>query len=824
MNSKIDKEVFPETFKSFSKIKANYEENYAKLDFKEFLRTTIKELSFGLNINFDKIEKELDDEALLKAGEYGAISSLKRVLLPLAEAISPKTIEHTDYAILAGRLELHRIILYTPETLESLFSEIPQVFTKEYLGYCQKNFEELESIIDYRRDYYFTFFGIRTLEKTYLIKIGENQFYETPQRMYLRVATSLWHPQIEKIKEIYDLLSFGYFTHATPTLSNSGIRKGSLSSCFLLSVKDSLSDIFDCLKSCALISKSMGGIGLDVSNIRHSEIGHFGMSNGIVPMLQVYDKAMKYADQGGGKRKGSATIFLQPWHVDFQDFLELRRPHGVEERRARDLFYAVWCCDLFMDRVKNDEIWSLFCPKKAPGLTETYGRKFEKLYKRYENEGIFERQVPARELWAELIKSQIETGMPFMAHKETANFTSNQMNLGLIRSSNLCMEITEVTDGDTISSCNLASIALNNFAGELFYDFEGLGQATRNVVRSINQVIDRTFYPLSKENKPGPVKSTNLKYRPLGIGVQGLAETFMKLGYSWEDPEARELNKHIFACIYYHAVSESCKMAKETGAYEGFEGSPASQGLLKFDLMAMETARKKLRNKDHTQDDFDNLVEEILKEKMVNIYDWTTLKKAVQKHGLKNSLLVALMPTASTAQIRNNTESFEPISSNMYERSVLSGKHIVVNKFLIEKFEKLGIWTKSVRNSIMANNGSVQHLPLELVSPERQDYFKHLISMFKTAYELKQKLLLDFSIDRSFYVCQSQSLNIHMADPTYSKLNALHFYAWENGLTTGMYYLRSKPATGAIKFTVEGEIDVKRDIICTDEICISCGA
>jgi len=1086
---------FPPQFLSISAVKENYMKNYSKYEFKDFLRQSIKELSFGLKVNLELIEKDLEDEAMIKAGVYGAIDSLKRVLLPLAETVGAKTIKHPDYAILAGRLELHRIMMYIPETLEKMYSEIPQVFVPEYLKFCVQNKEQLENMINPELDYYYTFFGIQTLEKTYLIKFGENQFYETPQRLYLRKASFLHYDNLEKIKEYYDLFSLGYFTHSTPTLANAGIVKGSLASCFLLSIEDSLSRIFDCLKSCALISKHMGGIGLDVTNIRHSKIGNFGMSNGIVPMLKVFDDAMRYADQGGGKRKGSATIFLQPWHVDFPDFLELKRPQGKEERRARDLFYSVWSCDLFMDRVKNNQIWSLFCPKKAIGLTECYGEEFEKLYEKYENEKLYEKQVDARTLWNELISSQIETGMPFITHRDTANFTSNQKNLGLIRSSNLCVsgdtyiltrngqvqiarledemvevwngkewsettvrctsnvptklltvnlsdgsslnctpehkfyikdsdgvliktdaqelnigdilidfklpnaseitvsrdcfsdnlleklmnmsrlkfvpldssnafkikwlnnilktsrysngnhyiigekgfllnirlmlqtmgvfskisynntfynnllwtlgfgtknyelmihssflgklvsqgldqnyltkvydkydktvkvvsvednnirektycfteskrgmgvfngiltgqcqEIVEVTDNNTVSSCNLASIALNKYVNNRVYDFDKLGYVTRKAIRSLNEVLDRTFYPLTEKDNDGPIKSTNLRYRPLGLGVQGLADTFMAMGYSWEDPEARELNRQIFACIYYNSLVESCKLAQEQGssaidgAYDGFEGSPASQGYLKFDLMAIEYVRKKFRGKNYSKEEFDFEVKKILKDKLVSNYDWDILKSEIKKHGLRNSLLIALMPTASTAQIRDNIESFEPISSNLYERSVLAGKHIVANNFMVNEFTKLGIWNESVRNFIIMNEGSVQKLPLELVSEDKRDYFLKLKNMLKTAFELKQKIILDFSIDRSYYVCQSQSLNIHIQNPTFAQLGSLHFYAWENCLTTGMYYLRTKPATNAIKFTVEGEIDVKRNIVCTEEVCLSCGS
>jgi len=586
-----------------------------------------------------------------------------------------------------------------------------------------------------------------------------------------------------------------------------------------------------------MISKATGGIGLDISNIRHSQIGHNGKSSGIVPMLRVFNDALKYVDQTG-KRKGSATIFIQPWHIDIVDFIELKKPHGKEEQRARDLFYCVWCNDLFFKRVYANEEWSLFCPKKAPMLTQTYGEEFERWYLHYEEQGIASQRVSARKIMHEIIVSQIETGMPFIAHKDTVNYTNNQKNLGLIRSSNLCMEIVEVTDGDTISSCNLASIALDEYIKNGEYDFEELGIVTRKVVRALNRVIDRTSYPLVKYNadgievKDGPIKKPNLKYRPLGIGVQGLADAFLKLNIDWESDTAKNLNKEIFATIYYNAVSESVEMAKETGSYIGFDGSPASQGILKPDLIAKERARKQLylQNIQSGHPDYaryeKELIDAIFEEHVSKKYNWQSLRENVKRHGLKNSLLIALMPTASSAQIRYKTEAFEPMSSNLYLRTVLSGTHIVVNRVMVNRLSDLGLWNDSISNFLLKHDGSIQDLPESLLTdPDKQSQLSHLKKICKTSFEIKQKTLMDLSIDRSFYVCQSQSLNIFMETPTPDKLLAMHFHGWKNGLSTGMYYLRSEPARNAIQFTLDGDLTIdtsKQSMVCSEDVCTAC--
>lgn len=830
---------------SIQDLKVHYNSLFVEMEadkspstFKAFLRALVRELSSGLKINLELLEKDFDDPVVCETRRLGALESLKRVLLAIAEGANYKATNHPDWALLAGRIEIQRLKLEVPETFSEMLNYKPQIWRNDndvpYYDFTNRHTKELEAMIAPERDYDLYFFGLRTLETSYLMRVinGEERFLETPQRLYLRIAILLWMPNLEMIKKYYDLMSMGYFTHASPTMFHSGIYRGSLASCFLLSMQDDLEKIFKCLGQCAMISKSAGGIGLDITNIRHSKVGHLGQSSGIVPMLKVYDSSMRYVDQAG-RRKGSATIFLQPWHIDFPDFLTLKRQHGAEERRARDLYYAVWNCDLFMERVRKDEEWTLFCPKYAPLLKETFGEEFERWYLRYEQElplmegsQNFVRKMPARKLWNELLTTQIETGMPFMTNKDTANYTSNQQNLGLIRSSNLCVEIMEVTDEDTISSCNLASIALDEYIKSVnhrpVYDHEQLGEVVRLLVRGLNRVIDRTYYPLQGGKTAGPIKSTNMKYRPLGLGVQALADAFLKMDLAWTDTEARELNKEIFATIYYHAIDESVEIAKEEGAYDGFYGSPASQGLLKPDLIARERARKQFLGRTDCDEEIEALTQKILAEQLSKRYDWPRLREKVKSYGLRNSLLVALMPTASSAQIRYKNESFEPFTSNMYVRSVLSGNHLIVNRYLVEDLEELGLWNKSVINFLIKNEGSIADLPLELVDSDKRETLQRVKEKCQTAFELPQKLLVDMAIDRSLYVCQSQSLNIHNKNPSFRQMTSLHFYAWENALATGMYYLRTAAATEAVKFTVEGELDVKKSVVCSDDVCISC--
>jgi ribonucleoside-diphosphate reductase alpha chain len=1170
-------------------LKSVLNQSFENVEFKDYLRNLLSNLSIGLKVDLNLLDSDLSDELILKTSKFGAIDSLKRSLQSIAESANYKATSHPDWSLLAGRIEVVRLKLLVPETLKEMLEKTgPTMWRSDhefnYYNFVLTHWKQLENIMCPERDYDLYFFGVRTLEKSYLLKYNQ-EYMETPQMLYLRIATFLWMPDLQMIKTNYDLMSTGAYTHASPTMFHAGIRKGALASCYLLSMQDDLEKIFKCLGQCAMISKAAGGIGLDITNIRHTNVGNMGESSGIVPMLKVYDATMRYVDQcfdpdtivytktgpkrigevsageklvsmngkfstvakpmhytyspdkdmysvqiknyfrpiiaagvhpmlvlkdqykglnfssiknklekniihpefvpiselnenciiampipqyvkdlsvydiedcymygiligdghkcsnrneygvslginnkkhlidfvknylkiknihywenekantlsirwtggamfpfngemiyhnhnkiihhsmlhlpkekcmaiikglietdgcykntkeisfynsslnvieglrymllrfgigisgfvlkkrpgevtkkdnyclripkvkeitdllnlptgqytnffvwnnmfftrvtkvekiqytkntivelemedqteqganyltaiglahNGGRRKGSATIFLQPWHIDFPDFIELKRQHGKEERRARDLFYSVWTCDIFMDRVKEDKEWTLFCPKYVPELCNTYGTEFEKWYLHYE-EKLFSptsenycRKVSARKLWNELLTTQIETGMPFITHKDAANYTSNQQNLGLIRSSNLCQEIMEVTDENTISSCNLASIALDEYIENGVYNFNKLGNVVSLIINGLNRVIDRTYYPLQEsDDQQGPIKKTNMRYRPLGIGVQALADAFLKMGYAWNDPEAKQLNRDIFATIYYYAVNESVELAKLHGVYDGFDNSPASKGMLKPDLFAYERARKKLRGRQYTQEELDNLAKKYLDADLSPLYDWDKLREKVKTYGLRNSLLVALMPTASSAQIRYKNESFEPFTTNMYVRSVLAGHHYIFNRYMINDLEKMGLWNKSIINFIIKNEGSIQNLPNALISAELQPQLERVKQKCLTAFELPQKLLVDLSIDRAYYVCQSQSLNIHYKNPTIKQLTSLHFYAWENALATGMYYLRTAPSTEAIQFTVDGDVKVDKEktVICTEDVCISC--
>lgn len=831
-----------------------YKAGESNENFQQFILYICNDLKENLNINIQDIEKHISSNKFCELKKFGGSESVKRGIKFLAEDVYFKSIRNPDWLLFSGKLEMQRLKLIVPPTLKETLNIDKNIWSNDeydYYTFCMDHLEELEEMLYEKRhnDYKFTYFGLKTLEKSYLLKYykdDEPRMLETPQRMYLRVATFLFMPDIDRIKEYYHYLSDGYYTHASPTLFNAGIKKGSLASCYLLSMDDDLKHIFNQISNCAMISKSTGGIGMDVNNLRHSQIHHRGMSSGIVPMLRVMNETLRYANQLG-TRKGAGTVFLQPWHVDTWDFLQCKRPHGKEEQRARDLFYCIYSNDLFMKRVYNDEMWSFFCPKKVPLLKDTYGEEFEKHYIQYEKEEKYASQMPARKLLEEIIDVQREVAMPFIAHKDTINYTSNQKNLGLIRSSNLCMEIVEVTDRNTISSCNLASIALDEYVknddnGNPYYDFEHLGTVCRKVVRALNRVIDRNFYPLCEIDEKGrtihdgPIKKTNMKYRPLGIGVQGLADAFMKMKYPWESNQAKELNRDIFEAMYYYCTLESVEMAKETGSYIGFNGSPASQGLLKPDLIAKERARKELylRNIEPTHPEYQQMLksrqEEILYENLSNRYNWDDLRTNVKRHGLKNSLLIALMPTASSAQIRYKTEAFEPIFSNLYIRTVLSGTHIIVNRYMVEDFKKLNMWDNQLINQLLKDNGSIQHIQAR--HPDHESQLNRMKSMYKTAFELPQKIIMDYAIDRSFYVCQSQSLNIFMEHPKPKQLFTMHFHGWKNALSTGMYYLRMKPARNPVQFTVEDVEDRENDdtneklknesYICTEDVCVSC--
>jgi ribonucleoside-diphosphate reductase alpha subunit len=645
--------------------------------------------------------------------------------------------------------------------------------------------DELDGAIVHARDFEYDYFGFKTLEKSYLLKM-HGKIAERPQLMLMRVAVGIHGSDIAAVIETYNYLSGRYFTHATPTLFNAGTPMPQMSSCFLLAMKDdSIDGIYDTLKNCAVISKYAGGIGISIHNIRAAQSyirGTNGTSNGIVPMLRVFNNTARYVDQGGGKRKGSIAIYLEPWHADVMSFLELRKNHGNESDRARDLFYALWIPDLFMERVKANGTWSLMCPNECPGLADTWGDAFVALYEQYEREGRVRQTIKAQTLWFAILDSQVETGTPYMLFKDACNRKSNQQNLGTIKCSNLCTEIVEYTAPDEAAVCNLASIALpmmiqhSSSGGSSnssphpdaatnppVFDFDLLKTVTEVATKNLNKIIDRNFYPIPE------AQTSNMRHRPIGIGVQGLADVFQILKLSFDSPAARQLNKDIFETIYYGACSASCELAEQLGPYESYAGSPASQGRLQYDLWNVTPSDR---------------------------WDWAALKERIAQHGLRNSLLVAPMPTASTAQILGNNESTEPFTSNMYNRRVLAGEFTVVNKHLLRELTSLNLWTESVRNRIIADNGSIQGV-LEIP--------KTIRDVYRTVWEIPQKSILEMSADRGPYICQSQSLNVHIADPDSSKLTSMHFYAYKLGLKTGMYYLRTRPKADAIKFTVDQE-------------------
>jgi ribonucleoside-diphosphate reductase alpha chain len=698
-----------------------------------------------------------------------------------AEVCASLTVRHPDYAILAARIAISNLHKTTSQsfsnTMKRLYTyvnpktgENAQLLDTEVYGIIKQHAAKLDEAIDYKRDFSYDYFGYKTLERSYLIRL-DGKVVERPQHMLMRVALGIHREDLDAAIETYDLLSEKWFTHATPTLFNAGTPKPQLSSCFLLTMKDdSIDGIYDTLKQCAKISQSAGGIGLSIHNVRAKGSyikGTNGVSNGIVPMLRNFDMTARYVDQGGGKRKGSFAIYLEPWHADIKDFLELRRNHGKEEMRARDLFYALWIPDLFMKRVENNEEWSLFCPNEAPGLSDCHGEEFERLYEKYEKEGRARETIKAQELWFEVLESQIETGTPYMLYKDAANGKSNQQNLGTIKSSNLCTEIIEYTAPDEVAVCNLASIALPKFvvAGEdgvLRFDHQKLYEITKVATRNLNKVIDINYYPVEEARK------SNFRHRPIGLGIQGLADAFILLRMPFDSLEAKGLNEDIFETIYYAAVETSMELAKIHGTYETYEGSPASKGTLQFDMWGVTPKSGR--------------------------YDWDSLKEKVKKFGMRNSLLVAPMPTASTSQILGNNECFEPYTSNIYTRRTLSGEFIVVNKHLMKDLIDLGLWNDTMRNRLISTNGSVQAVP---------GIPQNIKDLYKTVWEISQKIIIEMAADRGAYICQSQSMNIFMQDPNFGKLTSMHFYAWKKGLKTGMYYLRSQAATSAIKFTLD---------------------
>ena len=692
-----------------------------------------------------------------------------------AEIAASLTTKHPDYALLASRIAVSNLHKNTEKsfsrTVELLYNYVDKktgnkapLIADDVYEIVVKNAEILDSTIIYDRDFGYDFFGFKTLERSYLLRL-DGKVAERPQHMLMRVAIGIHKEDINAAIETYNLMSDRWFTHATPTLFNAGTPKPQMSSCFLLTMKDdSIDGIYDTLKSAAKISQSAGGIGLSIHNVRATGSyirGTNGTSNGIVPMLRVFNDTARYVDQGGGKRKGSFAIYLEPWHADIFDFLDLRKNNGKDEMRARDLFTALWISDLFMKRVKENGEWSLFCPNEAPGLSDAYGEEFEHLYARYEQEGRARKSVKAQELWFKILEAQVETGNPYMLFKDAANLKSNQKNLGTIKSSNLCTEIMEYTSPDEIAVCNLASIALPRFVINGVFDHQRLFDVTYVATRNLNKIIDRNYYPVAE------ARNSNLRHRPIGLGVQGLADAFIMLRYPFESPEAIQLNKDIFETIYYAAMTASKDLAKVEGHYETFQGSPASQGIFQFDMWGVTPG---------------------------NRWEWDVLKEEVKKYGIRNSLLLAPMPTASTSQILGNNECFEPYTSNIYSRRVLSGEFAIVNKHLLKDLVKLGLWSDKLKNKIIAANGSVQNIN------EIPDNIK---ALYKTVWEMKMKTIIDMAADRGAFICQSQSLNLFIEEPNFAKLTSMHFYAWQKGLKTGMYYLRTKAGVDAIKFTVD---------------------
>ena len=708
-------------------------------------------------------------------GVYDGVTTIELDNLA-AEVAATNAVTHPDYAQLASRIAVSNLHKTTKksftETMRDLHDYIDPItgenaslIAEDVWEIIQKNAELLDSSILYDRDFSYDFFGFKTLERSYLLRI-DGEIAERPQQMLMRVAVGMHKDDMDSVIETYNMMSEGWFTHATPTLFNAGTPKPQMSSCFLLTMKeDSITGIYDTLKQCAKISQNAGGIGLAIHDIRATGSyikGTNGTSNGIVPMLRVFNDTARYVDQGGGKRKGSFAMYIEPWHADIFDFLDLRKNHGKEEQRARDLFYALWTPDLFMKRVEENGDWTLMCPNECPGLADSWGAEFDALYTKYEAEGKGRKTMKAQDLWFKILESQVETGTPYMLYKDAANGKSNQQNLGTIRSSNLCTEIIEYTSPDEVAVCNLASIAIPKFVKEdRTFDFDKLFEVTYRVTCNLNRVIDRNYYPIPE------ARNSNMRHRPIGLGVQGLADAFILMRFPFDSEEARQLNKDVFETIYYAACTASKDLAKEEGAYETFPGSPASEGKLQFDMWDVTPSDR---------------------------WEWDILKEEIKEYGMRNSLLMAPMPTASTAQILGNNECFEPYTSNIYTRRTLSGEFIVVNKHLLRDLTKLGLWDDDMKNRLIAANGSIQNI---------DEIPENLKVLYRTAWEIPQRAILDMAAERGAYICQSQSLNIFMENVTNSKLTSMHFYAWKKGLKTGMYYLRTKAATDAIKFTVD---------------------
>ena len=751
--------------------------------------TLIKRDKTEVSVDFEKIKQNLTK----LSKNLSNLLDLPMIMAKITEGLSPRishdemtnlisetiaymNMIHPDYSTLASRVlvdDLHSTTFDSIEDYANLLYSFEgksgrkhSLLSDETYGVMIKHKDFLNDMIDYSRDLEYDFFGFRTLQRSYLLRV-RGEIKERPQQMIARVAIGIHGDNLDLVKETYDLMSQKWFTHATPTLFNAGTRKPQMSSCFLLTMKDdSIDGIYDTLKRCAQISKCAGGIGVSVTCIRAKGsyiAGTNGISNGLVPMLRVYNATARYVDQGGGKRKGSFAMYLEPWHADIFEFLHLKKNHGKEEYRARDLFYAMWTPDLFMKRVEQDGDWTLMCPKECPGLGDSYGDKFEQLYEKYEREGRGRKTIKARKLWNEIVQSQVETGTPYMVYKDACNRKSNQKNLGTIRCSNLCTEVVEYTSPDEVAVCNLASIALPKFLdSEKKFDYKKLIDVMHVVVRNLNKVIDRNFYPVQE------AKNSNLRHRPMGIGIQGFADMLAIMGINFDSPEAKDLNEKIFETMYYGAVTQSIELSKEEGPYESFKGSPASEGIFQFDMWNVKP----------------------------KMYDWESVRKDMMTHGLRNSLMLAPMPTASTSQILGNNETFEPFTANVYSRRVLSGEFICINKYLVRDLIELGLWTADLRQEILARSGSVQgikQIPLKVQK------------LYRTVWELSQKSIIELAAGRGPFICQSQSLNIFMESPEINKISSMHFYGWKKGLKTGMYYLRSRPAVDAIKFTVDYE-------------------
>ena len=733
----------------------------------------IKKLCYGLNPLVDPVRVSMR----VIEGLYDGVTTSELDNLA-AEVAATMTTTHPDYTNLASRISVSNLHKNTKKsfskTMEDLYNYVnprtnkkAPLLSDEVYNVIKKNAEKLDSTIIYNRDFNYDYFGFKTLERSYLLKIN-GAVAERPQHMLMRVSIGIHHDDLDSAIETYDLMSKKFFTHATPTLFNSGTPKPQLSSCFLLAMQDdSIDGIYNTLKQTAKISQSAGGIGLSIHNVRSTGSyisGTNGTSNGIVPMLRVFNDTARYVDQGGGKRKGSFAIYIEPWHSDIYDFLELKKNHGKEEMRARDLFYAMWIPDLFMKRVESNGEWTLMCPNECPGLYDCHSEEFEKLYTEYEKKQKGRKTIKARELWEKILESQIETGTPYMLYKDACNRKSNQKNLGTIRSSNLCTEILEYTSKDEIAVCNLASIALPMFVVDNKFDHKKLFDVTKRVTKNLNKVIDRNYYPVKE------AENSNFRHRPIGLGVQGLADTFIKLRMPFTCDDAQTLNQEIFETIYFAAMTASMEEAIKDGPYKSYKGSPVSKGEFQHNMWGIKD------------------------EDLSGRWDWAGLRKEVKKNGVRNSLLVAPMPTASTAQILGNNECFEPYTSNIYTRRVLSGEFIVVNKHLLEDLVKLGLWTEELKQELMKANGSIQHID------NIPDDIKEL---YKTVWELKMKDIIDMARHRGYFIDQSQSLNLFMEGATMAKLTSMHFYAWKSGLKTGMYYLRTKASSSAQKFTIE---------------------